>query len=50
MDTVKRVGGSFRDPNGFVFVADGTVYRQVNERYRSNYDQLDEQRPVSGPG
>lgn len=40
MVTVKRIGGSFRDPNGFAFVADGTVYRQVNKRYRSNYDQL----------
>lgn len=40
MVLLKRIGGSFRDPNGFVFVADGTVYRQVNERYRTNYDQL----------
>ena len=36
----KQIGGSFRDPNGFVFVADGLVYRQVNASYRSNYDQL----------
>ena len=25
------VGGSFRDPSGFVFRRDGIVYRQVNE-------------------
>lgn len=36
----RQIGGSFRDPNGFVFVTDGLVYRQVNESYRSNYDQL----------
>lgn len=40
MPTIKQIGGSFRDPNGFTFLADGTVYRQVNERYRSNYDKL----------
>ncbi|MDE2951535.1 MAG: SAM-dependent methyltransferase [Chloroflexota bacterium] len=40
MSDSRRIGGSFRDPNGFVFVADGLVYRQVNEGYRSNYDQL----------
>ncbi len=40
MSDSTRIGGSFRDPNGFVFVADGLVYRQVNESYRTNYDQL----------
>ena len=40
MSDSTRIGGSFRDPNGFVFVADGLVYRQVNESYRANYDQL----------
>ena len=40
MSDSRQIGGSFRDPNGFVFVADGLVYRQVNEGYRANYDQL----------
>jgi len=31
---------SFRDPSGFVFVRDGTVYRQVNRRYQTDYDLL----------
>jgi len=34
------VGGSFRDPSGFVFTRDGTLYRQVNEVYRTHYDAL----------
>ena len=35
-----RLGSSFRDPSGFVFVADGTLFRQVNERYGAHYDLL----------
>ncbi len=35
-----REGSSFRDPSGFVFRRDETLYRQVNERYRSDYDLL----------
>jgi len=31
---------SFRDPNGFVFIREGRLYRQVNLRYRSEYDVL----------
>lgn len=34
------IPGSFRDPSGFVFVRAGTVYRQVNEIYRADYDHL----------
>lgn len=34
------VGGSFRDPSGFVFQAEGELYRQVNEGYRDEYDAL----------
>jgi ribosomal protein L11 methylase PrmA len=33
-------GGSFRDPNGFVFLKNGCLYRQVNDRYRDDYDAL----------
>ena len=35
-----RIPGSFRDPDGFVFLQDGTIYRQVNLRYQENYDYL----------
>ena len=31
---------SFRDPAGFVYVANGVVYRQVNRRYQPQYDRL----------
>ena len=35
-----RLAGSFRDPDGFLFFREGRLYRQVNERYRSDYDHL----------
>lgn len=35
-----RVSASFRDPSGFLFVRDGTLYRQVNQSYRKDYDLL----------
>lgn len=31
---------SFRDPSGFLFRRDGTLYRQVNQIYREDYDRL----------
>ena len=31
---------SFRDPAGFVWSDDGTLYRQVNEQFREHYDDL----------
>lgn len=34
------VEGSFRDPSGFVFRKDGTLFRQVNTGYREHYDLL----------
>jgi len=34
------VGGSFRDPSGFVFQREGVLYRQVNQIYREDYDHL----------
>jgi len=36
----KKDDSSFRDPNGFVFFSDGAVYRQINGRYRQDYDHL----------
>jgi ribosomal protein L11 methylase PrmA len=32
--------GSFRDPNGFIFVLDNRIYRQVNNLYKENFDLL----------
>jgi hypothetical protein len=31
---------SFRDPSGFIFYRDGSLYRQINTAYRENYDHL----------
>jgi hypothetical protein len=32
------VEGSFRDPSGFVYRRDGTLYRQVNQSFRSQFE------------
>jgi hypothetical protein len=34
------LSASFRDPSGFLFTRGGTLYRQVNQAYRSDYDFL----------
>jgi len=34
------IAGSFRDPSGFLFFQNNTLYRQVNISYRDDYDQL----------
>jgi ribosomal protein L11 methylase PrmA len=34
------LGGSFRDPSGFVFRRGGVLYRQVNRCYAEDYDAL----------
>ncbi|MGB2768633.1 MAG: SAM-dependent methyltransferase [Candidatus Zixiibacteriota bacterium] len=36
----EALASSFRDPSGFVFTRDGSVYRQVNRAYEDNYDHL----------
>lgn len=36
----EKVPSSYRDPSGFVFFQNGKVLRQVNIRYRQNYDLL----------
>ncbi len=36
----EKVSGSFRDPSGFMFKHDENLYRQVNQRYREEYDSL----------
>ncbi|RME86740.1 MAG: SAM-dependent methyltransferase [Anaerolineae bacterium] len=35
-----RLGASFRDPSGFLFIRDGILYRQVNRAYARDYDRL----------
>jgi hypothetical protein len=37
---IKVQEGSFRDPSGFLFYDDGKLLRQVNKRYREDYDLL----------
>jgi hypothetical protein len=32
------IDGSFRDPSGFVFTRDGTLYRQVNNGFRPTFE------------
>lgn len=34
----QAVDGSFRDPSGFVFTRDGTIYRQVNRSFKNAFD------------
>jgi len=34
------IPSSFRDPSGFVFYQNGTLYRQINKTYREDYDLL----------
>jgi len=36
----QKVSGSFRDPSGFLFTLNGTLYRQVNNIYKNDYDLL----------
>lgn len=31
---------SFKDPSGFIFVENNTVYRQINQSYKENYELL----------
>jgi SAM-dependent methyltransferase len=35
-----KLAGSFRDPDGFLFYREGCLYRQINDRYRDDYDLL----------
>ena len=36
----EKVSASFRDPSGFVFTENGTLYRQINKPYAKNYNSL----------
>ena len=39
-ESASRIGGSFRDPSGFVFRRGGRVYRQLNQSYREHFEHL----------
>jgi ribosomal protein L11 methylase PrmA len=32
--------GSFRDPDGFLFHCNGSIFRQINQSYQANYEHL----------
>ena len=34
----QAVEGSFRDPSGFVYSRDGTLYRQINTSFRQSFE------------
>ncbi len=36
----KKEKASFRDPSGFIFYHNGEIYRQINQIYKNDYDQL----------
>jgi ribosomal protein L11 methylase PrmA len=36
----RRLGSSFRDPSGFVYLVDRALYRHVNHSYQTHYDRL----------
>jgi len=40
MSSNNILSASFRDPSGFMFKRDNKLYRQVNQPYRQEYDQL----------
>lgn len=40
MEKIKIEFASFRDPSGFLFESQGTLYRQVNQSYQRDYDHL----------
>jgi hypothetical protein len=37
---INRLASSFRDPSGFLFFENGTLFRSVNCLYQQNYDHL----------
>lgn len=40
MKNSNKLGGSFRDPSGFLFTRRGELYRQVNRVYADHYERL----------
>lgn len=37
---VSKISGSFKDPSGFIFSTNGSIYRQINPYYKENYNLL----------
>lgn len=42
MSDIPRLSSSFRDPNGYLFVRSGVLYRQINQSYKEDYQLLHE--------
>lgn len=40
MSSQNNLASSFRDPSGFMFRRDGTLFRQINKHYQAEYDKL----------
>jgi len=40
ISNIKKLSSSFRDPNGFLFTANGKLFRQINQSYEANFSQL----------
>jgi ribosomal protein L11 methylase PrmA len=40
MSNQSKLAASFRDPSGFMFRRDGVLYRQINQHYKGQYEQL----------
>ena len=38
--TIQPLASSFRDPSGFVFQKEGTIYRQVNKIFKEHFDHF----------
>jgi hypothetical protein len=38
--TIQPLASSFRDPSGFVFEKEGTIYRQVNKIFKEHFDHF----------
>ena len=39
-NSIQKEYSSFRDPDGFIFYKDGSVYRHINHTYKEDYDLL----------
>ena len=40
MSKTQKLAGSFRDPDGFLFIEKGKIFRQINSSYKEDYDLL----------
>lgn len=42
MSDASRLSSSFRDPDGYLFIKAGVLYRQINHSYKDDFEQLHE--------